>query len=64
MTATQARTFAKRIQQECSECFSQVKAHKFLERWIIDINGGRGACYGRTIRSVESAEDTIRIFRD
>jgi hypothetical protein len=64
MTATEAREWAKRITAECSDCFKSVKARKFLGRWGIDIDGGSGACYGRTVRSVEAAEDTIRIFKN
>jgi len=62
LTANQARNYAARIQSECSECFTNVKALKRFGQWVIDIDGGSGACYGRTIKTVDSAEDTLRIF--
>lgn len=62
LTATVAKQYTSRILSECSECFTNVKARKWLGKWVIDINGGSGACYGRTIKTVEGAEDTIRIF--
>jgi uncharacterized protein YdbL (DUF1318 family) len=64
MTATEARQWAAQISARCSGCFTTVKAVKQFGRWVININGGRGACYGRTIESVEAAEDTVRIFQD
>jgi len=59
-----ARTWAKEIADKCSECYpaESVKARKFLGQWVIDINGGSGACYGKTIKTTESAQDVIRIF--
>ncbi len=62
MTATEAREWAAKISAGCSECFDRVKAVKRFGRWVIDINGGSGACYGRTIKSVEAAEETVRVF--
>lgn len=64
LTATEAREYANQIATKCSECFSVVKARKFLGSWVIDINGGSAACYGKTVRSVESAQDLIRIFQN
>ena len=64
LTATEAREIAQRILVECSECFSKVIARKFLGQWVIDIDGGSGACYGKTVASVEAAEDLIRIFKN
>jgi hypothetical protein len=60
LTATQARAFAKRILEET--IFTNVKAKKGWGGWEINIDGGRAACYGRTIEYAESAEDIIRIF--
>ncbi len=62
LTATTARNFAKRILAET--LFTKVKASKamFGGGWEINIDGGRGACYGRTVSFVDSAEDIIRIF--
>lgn len=60
LTATQARNFAKRIIAET--LFTNVKAVKGFNGWEINIDGGRGACYGHTIQHVETAEDTLRIF--
>lgn len=62
MTATEAREWATRINTECSECFGDAKAVKQFGKWVININGGRGACYGRTIETVDDAIDTARIF--
>jgi hypothetical protein len=64
MTATEAREWAAQINLKCSECFTDAKAVKQFGRWVIKIGGGREACYGRTIESVEAAEDTIRIFQN
>lgn len=66
LSATEARNYAKQIAVECSECYpaGKVKARKFLGQWVIYINGGSGACYGNTLRSVEDAENTIRIFKN
>lgn len=66
LTATEAREYAKAIADKCSECFpaDKVRARKFLGRWVVDINGGSGACYGKTVRSMEDAEDLIRIFKN
>ena len=63
-TATEARHYAQRIASECSDCFSKVVARKFLGEWCVEINGGRGACYGKTASTVEDAEDIIRIFQN
>jgi hypothetical protein len=60
LTATEAREFTKRILAET--IFTKVKAKKGWDGWEINIDGGRAACYGRTIQYVESAEDIIRIF--
>lgn len=64
MTATQAREMAKNINLMCSDCFDDAKAVKQMGRWVIKIGGGREACYGRAIESVEGAKETIRIFRN
>jgi len=66
LTATEARQFAEEIKTKCSECFpaDKVVARKFLGKWVIDINGGSGACYGKTVRSADAAEDLIRIFQN
>lgn len=64
MTAMDARKFAAEINLKCSECFTDAKAVKSFGQWVIKIAGGREACYGRTIESVESAADTIRIFHN
>lgn len=64
LTATTAREWAAQINLKCSECFTDAKAVKQFGRWVIKIGGGREACYGRTIESVESAKDTIRIFQN
>lgn len=60
LTATEARDFAKRIISETM--FKNVKARKGWGGWEINIDGGRGACYGKTLTCVESAEETLRIF--
>jgi hypothetical protein len=60
LTATQARHFAKRILAETH--FKNVKVKKAWGGWEINIDGGRAACYGRTVSYVDSAEDIIRIF--
>jgi hypothetical protein len=60
LTATQARAFAKRILAET--LFTDVKAKKGWDGWEINIDGGRGACYGRTIQYADSAEDILNIF--
>ena len=60
LTATQARQFAKRILAET--IFTNVKARKGWGGWEINIDGGRAACYGRTVSYVDSAEDILRIF--
>lgn len=64
LTATQARTYAKLIAEECSECFEEgkVKAKKEFGKWVITINGGSQACYGRTISTEDAAIKTLRIF--
>lgn len=62
LTATEAREFAKRILAECSECFTNVKAVKQFGKWIIKINGGREACYGKTIETMDGAEEVLRVF--
>lgn len=64
LTATTAREYAKKIAEKCSDCFKKEKiiAKKGFGSWIIEIDGGSQACYGRTISYVESAEDTLRIF--
>lgn len=64
LTATEAREIAQRILAECSECFTKVVARKFLGQWVIEVNGGSGACYGKTVKSTEAAEDLIRIFKN
>ena len=60
LTATQAREFAKRIIAETM--FKNVKARMGWDGWEINIDGGRGNCYGKTLTCVESAEETLRIF--
>ena len=60
----EAKQLAARIAKECSECFSHVVARKFMGSWQVDINGGSGACYGKTVDSQEDAEDLIRIFKN
>ena len=60
MTATEARNFAKRILAETH--FTNVKARKGWGGWEINIDGGKAACYGRTVEYADSAEDIIRIF--
>lgn len=60
LTATQAREFAKAIIAKTH--FTKVKASKGWGGWEINIDGGRGACYGKTIETVEGAEEIIRIF--
>jgi len=62
MTATQARLWATKISAECSECFSSVKAVREFGRWVVKIDGGSGACYGRTVKSEDGAADLVRIF--
>lgn len=62
MNATTARKWATKINTECSECFTNAKAVKRFGQWVIDINGGSAACYGRTIKTEGSAKDTVRIF--
>jgi hypothetical protein len=64
MTATEARLWAGKINVECSECFKGAKAVKQFGQWVIKIGGGSESSYGRTIESVASAEDTLRIFRN
>ena len=64
MTATEARAWATQINNECSECFTDAKAVKQFGQWVIKIGGGREACYGMTIKSVEDAIDTTRIFKN
>lgn len=61
LTATEARNFAKRILAEA--IFTNVKAKNGWGGWGINIDGGKAACYGRTIRTVEGAEDIIDIFK-
>jgi len=60
LTATQARHFAKRILAETH--FKNVKVAKGWSGWEINIDGGSAACYGHTIKYVETAEDELRIF--
>ena len=60
----EARAYAARINAECSGCFSDAKAAKEFGQWVVKIGGGSGCCYGRTIETVEAAEDTLRVFRD
>ena len=60
LTATQARHFAKRILAETD--FTNVKVKKGWNGWEINIDGGRAACYGRTVSYVDSAEDILSIF--
>lgn len=62
LTATQARYYAKRIAAECSQCFTSVQSKKAWGGWEININGGRGACYGRTVSYVDSAEEILKVF--
>lgn len=62
MTATEARRWAKEIGAKCSDCFTSVKAVKQFGRWLVKVNGGREACYGKTVESVDAARDLIRIF--
>jgi hypothetical protein len=64
MKATEAKQLAAEINAKCSECFTGAKAVKQFGQWVIKIGGGRESCYGRTIESVESAHDTIRIFKN
>ena len=67
MKATIARQYAKRIATECSDCFTKVKAHRAMfggGKWEISINGGSGACYGKTVKDEEDAEDILRIFKN
>lgn len=64
MTAIKARELAAQINAKCSECFTDSKAVKQFGRWVIKIGGGSESCYGRTIESVEAAEDIIRIFQN
>lgn len=64
MTATQAHQLATEINMKCSECFTDAKAVKQFGKWVIKIGGGRECCYGKTIESVESALDIIRIFKN
>ena len=61
LTATEARNFAKRILAET--IFTKVKAAKGWSGWEINIDGGAAACYGRTIRTTEGAEDILEIFK-
>lgn len=60
LTATQARTYAKRILAETH--FTNVKVRRGWDGWEIAIDGGREACYGRTASYADSAEDILRIF--
>lgn len=60
LTATRARDYAKRINAET--CLTDAKARKWWGGWEINIGGGRSNCYGRTVETVEGAEDLIRIF--
>lgn len=60
LTATEARDYAKRILAET--IFTDVKARKGWGGWEINIDGGKAACYGRTIQYADSAEDILRIF--
>ena len=60
-TATEARNFAKRILAET--IFTKVKANNGWSGWEINIDGGAAACYGRTIRTAEGAEDILEIFK-
>jgi len=64
MTKTEATKFVSEIKIKCSECFpaDKVKASKQFGKWVININGGSGACYGKTVDSVESAESILSIF--
>lgn len=62
LTATSAKQYAAQILKDCSDCFTDVKARKAFGQWVIDINGGSAACYGRTAKNVEAAEDILRIF--
>lgn len=62
LTATTARQYAARISTECSDCFKTVKARKVFGKWNVEIDGGSGACYGKSVKTVEGAEDIIRIF--
>ena len=61
LTATEARNFAKRILAET--IFTKVKANNGWSGWEINIDGGAAACYGRTIRTAEGAEDILEIFK-
>lgn len=62
LTATTAKAYAARILTECSECYTNVKARKFLGKWVVDIDGGSGACYGKTLKSEDACEDCLRVF--
>ena len=66
LTATQARHYAKRILEECSQCFTNVKAKRamFGRGWEINIGGGSAACYGRTLKEVDDAEWTLSTFKN
>ena len=64
MKASEARALASEINSKCRETLSEARAVKQFGKWVIKIGGGREACYGRTIESVEAAQDTIRIFQD
>ena len=62
LTATTARHYVSRILAECSECFTNVKARKVLGKWSVEIDGGAGACYGKSLKTVDAAEDALRVF--
>lgn len=60
LTSTQARSFAKRI--IAGTVFTNVKSNRGFNGWEINIDGGSAANYGRTINTIDAAEDTLRIF--
>jgi hypothetical protein len=64
MKATAARHLAKRILAETH--FAKVKAFRAFwgDGWEINIDGGKAACYGRTLTTEEDAEDLIRIHAE
>ena len=61
LTATQARNLSGGIHAGTS--FTWVAAAKGWCGWEINIDGGAAACYGRTIRTTEGAEDILEIFK-
>ena len=64
LTATQARHFATRILTECSQCFSNVKVVKDFGKWVIKLDGGSEACYGRTLRDEDDCQYTLDVFKN